>query len=319
MTGIPIKDWGGLLSAIQGLLSLANPPASQFYPFTYENKSVELSARVVTQALSLTDENEYEILLRNLGTASVSLYFANSSSDHAETLSLDNSGFYLEASKGNVFYRSGFTWLYAISEAPTKLGITVHSNKQNFSKGGSMSILLHVDFLLGTGTFFREGFSISHITIPNYHWKNFINASMESEQKISGHRIARLASFQPGETYSFKLELAGNIDWADDGRIRVYLLDTELCQYLAWELLAFSDGYNISNGPEHGYGQLLASRLKQWKFIKAEIPKEGGTFELAPLHSERLLFFDVKRQSHWDMGVITDFDLATNTFTVGGY
>ena len=315
MTGIPIKDWGGLLSAIQGLLSLANPPASQLYPFTYENKSVELPARAVTQALSLTDENEYEILLRNLGTASVSLYFANNNSDHAETLSLDNSGFYLEALKGKVFYRSGFTWLYAVSEVPTKLGITVHSNKQNLSKGGRMSIPLHVDFLFGTGDFFREGINISNITVPNYHWKNFINASMESEQKISGHRIARLASFQPGETYSFNLEFTGNIDWAADGKVRVYLLDTDLCQYIAWEVLALTDGFNITGS----YGQALVSRIKQWRFVKAEIPKEGGTFELAPLHSERVLFFDVKRQSHWDMGVITDFDLATKTFTVGGY
>ena len=338
-SGIPIKNWEALLAAVvQGLKALQNPPPVK-YRYTYENKNVQLQSDTPTRILKLPDSNEYEILLRNLTATEISLYIANDissvddgsdidtranseyssvrASDDGVSLSTNNSGLYLESLGGKVLYRSGSFSLYAIAPTEAEIAITVHSDNKNLSRRGKQEMIpLNIDLLFGTTASNRKFFDY---IIPtglwdNDYWRNAIEKAFDSTQGIAGYNIARLASFQPGITYPFTLTVNGNIDWASGGKIRVYLLDADILLFIAMELLAIAADRNISQSE-----QRLVGKVKQWKFVKAELPPEGGQFVLTPLNADKFIFFDVHTSKGWDGGVITDFNRPTNTFTLGGY
>ena len=338
-SGIPIKNWEALLVAVvQGLKALQNPPPVK-YRYTYENKNVQLQSDTPTRILKLPDGNEYEILLRNLTATEISLYIANDisdigdggdintlanseyssarASDDGASLSTNNSGLYIEPLGGKVLYRSGCFSLYAIASIKAEVAITVHSDNSSLpTRGNQVMTALNIDLLFGTKISNRKFFNYLIPTglSSNNYWRNIIEKAFDSTQGITGYNIARLASFQPGITYPFTLTVNGNIDWASGGKIRVYLLDADMLLFIAMELLAIAADRNISQSE-----QRLVGKVKQWKFVKAELPPEGGQFVLTPLNADKFIFFDVHTSKGWDGGVITDFNRPTNTFTLGGY
>lgn len=355
-SGIPIQNWSALVAAVvQGLKSLQNPPPIR-YRYTYENMNVQLKSNVPARVLALPDGNEYEILLRNLTSTDVSLYIADGTSDGSDgasdrsgsasdsgdsggsdgtsdsdgygddsgdsldggvDLSTNNSGLYLKSLGGKVLYRSGSFLLYAIAPTEAEIAITVHSDNKNLSRRGKQEMIpLNIDLLFGTTASNRKFFDY---IIPtglwdNDYWRNAIEKAFDSAQGIPGHNVARLASFQPGNTYSFTLTVSGSIDWASGGKIRVYLLDADLLLFTAMELIGRAADRSVTQSE-----QKLVGKIKQWRFVKAELPPEGGQFAITPLSADKFIFFDIQTSNGWDGGVITSFNRATNTFTLGGY
>lgn len=183
-----------------------------------------------------------------------------------------------------------------------------------------MEIPLKVKLALGTGNRLGEDTPKTIFQEMGSLWDSIISSTIDSNQNITGYKVAKLNSYQPGKEYTFNVQIDSNFTDFDSSKtvpIEVFLIDSSVALSAAIGVVAgaLSVGeYNIGN-----YIPKFIGFMKSNGWIK-NLPASGGAFIITPGNSHNLIHFCIHTSSGGGQGaVITSFNKETNTFILGGY
>ena len=209
--------------------------------------------------------------------------------------------------------------LFSASESLREMYILMSSESNNTAGDPEMPIPLNIELMIGTGSILGK-----HTPLPIFKeirssWENILRETIDSDQGITGYKIARFKSFQPGETYTFNVNVNPEFtDFrADVARpIQVFLIDINHALAAAQSLIMSKFDRQFWNVQEDI--PLFIGYLKNNGFITKLLPR-GGSFEITPGNFQCLVHFGALTSDSTEGCIITDYDKATQTFTIGGY
>lgn len=319
MSGLPIRDWGQLLTAVQSLVTVIQSSTRLQYGYTYESKAKEVGLSP-KKIVDLPSDNAYKILIRNSSANVVFLW----SGPGGENLTVGESALIIEPSGGTTIEIAGSYELWSASEANCNIAITILSEKPNLRNDEEMPIPLNVALRLGAGVDnIGEHTPLSVLESVYSDWYDIARETLISDQGLSvGYKLVKLLSYQPKETYEFKVEVASdaNIDW-DTGRlnpIQVFLFEFDQVSMIMNSAVAAMRGLSYDD-LVHAVRQTMGTAKNSHTFVE-KFPTSGGTFSISPGNLQNLIHITVSTQSHGAQGaVLTGYDEATQTITIGGY
>lgn len=314
MGGLPIKAWDELISAIIELGSIIGKEEEKLeYKYTWTTLKRSLNPLSPALICSLPEGNKYQIIINNKSTNSIFLYLGK---DGDKELSIDNSAWEIKPHHGMVI-EGEETTLWAIAKGFSEVAVTVHSDKPNL--GEKVTIALNVRLRVGTGDLLGKDIPLQIFADLYSDWEDIIRSIIDSDQDITGHKLAEFRSHQPGATYEFTVNVAPEFTDFESGvanPINVHLIDTNQA------LSAMISAVAAMRGTQRDDLEVAAKRCigfaKSGGWV-ASLPPTGGTFSITPGNSQSYLHFGAFTPGGSDACVITDFDKATNTFTLGGY
>lgn len=317
MSGVPIRGSDSLISEINQLrIQLLDRSNGIDYKYTWANFKLSFESKVPTQIINLPEGNNYEVLLHNKSSDYIPLYLGF---DGKENLSLDSSALIISPRAGKSFETTGCV-LWGISANDSDIIVTVHSKKPNPEKGGDLTIALNVRLKVGTGDLLGKDIPLFRFAEILSSWEGIIRDIVDSDQspKITGHKLAYLKSYQPGETYEFSLNISPALTDFDNSKtkpIQIHLIDSNQLQTALTASVAGMRGLATTDLQE--FVKKMVGFAKSGGWI-ANLPATGGTFQITPGNAQSFLHFSAFTSGGTDACVITDFDKTTNTFTLGG-
>ncbi len=309
---VPIREWGLLIDAINQLKTDWINSQKINYKYTWSNFKLPLESNKPTKIIDLPDGN-YQILINNKSNNYIYLYLGD---DGDEKLTIDNSGWELKPGYGIKIENTGCT-LWAISQSNSDIIVTVHSEKPNSKE--EVTIALNVVLKVGTGTLLGRDIPLSQFAGIYSDWEQILRDTVDSDQGITGHKLAYLQSFQPGNTYDFNLQVDPaftDFDPAKNNPIAVHLVDFNLAQTAMTAAVAAMRGLAASSLDDTVKQMIGYAKNGAW--VK-NLPPTGGAFSITPGNHQSILHFGAHTPGSTDACVITNFDETTNTFTLGGY
>ncbi|NET40618.1 hypothetical protein [Okeania sp. SIO2B3] len=198
--------------------------------------------------------------------------------------------------------------------------------------GGDMEIPLKIKKWVGTGAKLGQDLPLSFLQSIYSDWEYILAQSIDSDQGVTGHKLAGLSCYQPGKEYTFKVDIdttfldmdktskrklknsAGEVIGAEVRPILVFYFD--LIKILS-ELspLAIVESWNVG-------GDEIASMIGRIKdsTCVASLPPNGGEFRITPHNTPGFIHFTSSTINDGGQGcIITQYDTGTQTFTLGGY
>ena len=209
--------------------------------------------------------------------------------------------------------------LFSASESLRKMYILMSSESNNTAGASEMPIPLNVKLMVGTGNILGKYTPLPIFKEIRSSWENILRETIDSDQGITGYKIAKFKSFQPGETYTFNVNVNSEFtDFrADVARpIQVFLIDINHALAAAQSLIMSKFNRQFWDVQEDI--PLFIGYLKSNGFVTKLLPS-GGSFEVTPGNFQCLIHFSALTSESTEGCVITDYDKATQTFTVGGY
>ncbi|NET46753.1 hypothetical protein [Okeania sp. SIO2B3] len=314
MGGLPILRWNDLLEAI--ILS-ANRPANDegkaYYKYTWTNFKLPLESGISTKIVALPEGNNYQILINNKSENRVYFYLGE---DGEENLKIDNSAWELKPGHGIIIKQTECT-LWGISDKNSDIIVTVHSTKPKLNE--EVVIALNIDLKIGTGDLLGEDIPLLQFANIYSDWEQILRDTVDSDQGVTGYKLAYLQSFQPSQTYEFTLNVDPAFTDFRNGRVKpiqVFLIDSNLALAAIASAIAGMRGNNSS--VLSGFVPSIIGYAKNNGWV-ANLSPEGGAFSITPGNSQTFLHFSALTGNSSEGCVITNFDKATNTFTLGGY
>ncbi len=314
MAGLPLRDWSKIINVINQLRDdLNNNNKKKFYEYTWDNFNQTFLGSYPTKIIDLPVGNEYEIIINNKSTNSIYLYQGE---DGGEKLRINNSGWEVPPSSAMIFERRECT-LWGISTATCNIPISINSVNPNPDK--EMTIALDVELKVGTGTLLGRDIPLVQFAEIFSDWEQILRNIIDSDQGITGHKLAYLRSFQPGKTYEFNIDIDPaftDFDLLKPEPIVIHLLDANQIQSALISSVAAMRG--IQAGDLENTCKRMIGYAKSGGWV-ANLPPTGGSFSVTPGNSQSFLHFGAYTPNSSDACVITNFSKATNTFTLGGY
>ena len=186
-----------------------------------------------------------------------------------------------------------------------------------------MPIPLEVKLFLGTGTLLGEDIPLSTFISQSSVWEQILRDTVDCDQTalktVPGHKFGYLKSFQPGDTYTFNVNVDPSFTDFDGTKIEpidVFLIDTNL-QSLAIDFaIALAADIGVANISSVIPDFIGYAKDRGW--VK-RLPTTGGSFTITPSNSDRFIHFSANTSTSTEGCVITDFNSVNNTFLLGGY
>lgn len=320
MSGLPIRDLDQLLAAVQSLVTAVQSSTRLQYSYTYETGVTEVSSSP-KKIIDLPSDNAYKILIENFSANIIYLRVGPG----GENLTVGASALIIKPSKGKTIEVEGSYELWFISETNSSIAITILSEKPNLGNNEEMPIPLNAVLRVGAGEEnVGEHTPLSILEALGSDWYDIGYDTLISDQGLSvGYKILKLQSFQPKETYEFKIEVASDatIDW-DTNRLKpieVYLFEFDQVSLAKDVAIAAMRGDLAYDDLQHAVKQIMTTTKNDNTFVE-KFPTTGGTFSISPGNSQNLIHITVRTESMGGQGaVLTSYDDATRTITVGGY
>ncbi|NEQ36996.1 MAG: hypothetical protein F6K40_12225 [Okeania sp. SIO3I5] len=314
MSGLPIRNFNLLLAALtnlsEGITKSFNLfdetliPATR-YSYTWDNYKIDLSSKPKKIVELLETGVEYQVLIDNLSDKYVPLYLG----EDGENLTTSNSAFLLPPGGFGCNNILAPYVLWAVDDNNSDLVVTIHSTKQNHSRG-NMPVPLQVKTEFPTGRKFRIP-----LNFDSGDGRYLLEGKLDSQLGLDGFRAFKIVSFDPiisaNEGYQFNVKIDTSFSPVTTGRLQIHQLDkSTLSDLLIWFVFGWKDEYS-------GYPPInLPKEVKTWL---ADIQIGVGKFVLSPnLNS---LYFGIKVEvsdEGWKSAVFT-YNEATKTFTIKGF
>jgi hypothetical protein len=183
-----------------------------------------------------------------------------------------------------------------------------------------MPIPLQVKLLFGTGSNLGTDTPLPIFQEMGSQWQDILTSTVESNQAVTGYKVAKLESYQPGDTHTFNVVVDPSFSEFKPGKVRpieIFLIDSNLALGAAISVVA-----SVASEGFFGIDQYIPKFIAYMKhngWIQNLLPA-GGSFNVTPGNSQCLLHFCIHTLNDGGQGaVITNFDATTNTFTIGGY
>lgn len=190
----------------------------------------------------------------------------------------------------------------------------------NDTGDNDVEIPLKIKLIFGTGNNLGIDTPLPIFQEMNSEWQNIIASTIESNQLLSGDKMVKLESYQPGKSYTFNVSVDSSFTDFNNNKslpIEVFLIDSNLALSAAISVVAFVAGFGF--GSLNLYIPKFIAYMKRNGWVK-NLPPTGGSFDITPGNSHNLVHFCVHTANDGGQGaVITEFNSTTNTFTLGGY
>ena len=319
MSGLPIRDWNQLITIVQSLVTVLQDSTRLQYGYTYESRAevIDLSPKKI---IDLPSDNAYKILIKNPSANIIFLW----NGPGGENLVPGASALIIEPSGNKTIEVKGSYELWSASEASCNIAITVLSEKPNLGASEEMPIPLNVALRLGAGVD-NVGEHTPLTVLESFYsdWYDIAYSTLISDQGLLvGYKLVKLLSYQPKETYEFKIEVASdaNIDW-DTNRlnpIQVFLFEFDQVSMIMNSAVAAMRGMSYDDLVQ-AVRQSMGTAKNSHTFVE-KFPTTGGTFSISPGNFQNLIHITVSTESQGAQGaVLTNYDEATQTITIGGY
>lgn len=319
MSGLPIRDLDQLISVVQSLVTTLQSPTRLQYNHTYETRAEEVSL-ASKKIIDLPPDNAYKILIKNFSPNTIYLL----SGPLGETLTPGTSALTIEPSGGKTIEVEGEYELWAVSETNSNIAITVSSEKPNLGNNEEMPIPLNVDLQVGAGVDnVGEHTPLNILELIGSDWYDIAFNTLISDQELPvGYKLVKLFSYQPGETYEFKVKVASDadIDWDTNmlKPIQVFLFELDQVNLAMSAAVAAMRGMSYDD-LEGAVREIMATTKNKQTFVK-KFGTTGGTFSITPGNFQNLIHMTLHTESYGAQGaVLTGYDEATQTITIGGY
>lgn len=188
----------------------------------------------------------------------------------------------------------------------------------NYAIGADMVFPVGIKLLIGTGAnfgFITAGFQDSPSSIFDQNVSKLFN----SNDEITGHKVALVSCFTPGASIDFTVQTAGTrYDTSQAIQFQYINLVSAL-------RLAYAVGSDVMNPESELLGDGIGGLLTQGGFA-GEVPGTGGTLTLAPDNFNyfgRFVAVNVN-DGYYDTAIITSYTpnsdpLKGGTFTLEGF
>ena len=321
---LPNRNLDDLILAVQDLKLAVDSQKEAVveYRYTWDNYPV-VSSATWKPAVTLQTENNYKILIKNDGESY--LYF-----------SLSNELFFKSAweippGKGMTI-DCKTTDLWVTSPSDGSAWITILSDVINPLKGDEMPIPLNIELKIKTGTDLGTDIPLAVFTRYFSDWEDIIVGLVDSDQGLTGGKIAQLTSYQPKNDYDFNVIMKSDhtVNFGQDiiyqladgsnasGVMTVHLLDFSYVSLIIDAAVAVMRGVS-SNDLQKAVSEIAGS-IKRKENRVGIFPSIGGTFSISPGNKDNILIFSIHTLNDgWQTAVIESFDPATNTFVLSGY
>jgi len=316
MSGFPIANLTDLINAINQFKISSNNIATQIqYKYTLTTDKIEILPNIPTKIIDTPDNNNYEIFISSRPSNNCDIFFYIG--DDGDTkLTVENSALFIKPGTGITNKYNNKIIIWAISKEKSDIIITINSKFPNLTK---MTISLNIALIIGTGENFGKEFYISSLLNINDDWRDRVSYTVDTDQGITGYKLAYLSSYQPGDTYEFNVMVNPNFtDFNPDKNkpIHIHLIDINLI-HIAYSTIIASMGEN-HNLPTLDTIQRIIGDVKKGGLV-TNLPATGGLFKITPTNNQSILHFGACTSDGIDACVITDYNKTTNTFTLGGY
>lgn len=193
-----------------------------------------------------------------------------------------------------------------------------------------MEIPLKITKMVGTGTKLGKNtpflfFLKDMVERVGYSWRNIEESTIDSDQGLTGWKVLKISSFQPGKTYEFSVNVDEDFTNIANDKHPISIFATKLSDVM-FAIDATKTSYLadcISDGwfkDPSDYIPSLIGNLKASSWI-ARLPRGGGAFSVTP--EMESLYIHIGVHLPWGDGhqgcIVTEFDSGTNSITIGGY